>query len=127
MMNGMKKDNVILDKSFVFAVNIVKLYQYLCDNKKEYVLSKQLLRCGTSIGANVNEAQAAQSSNDFIAKISIASKEARECQYWLNLLLETGFLSLSEERACVVQREITEIIKLLTSIVKTMQEKKGRK
>lgn len=127
MMNGMKKDNVILDKSFIFAVNIVKLYQYLCDNKKEYVLSKQLLRCGTSIGANVNEAQAAQSSNDFIAKISIASKEARECQYWLNLLLETGFLSLSEERACVVQREITEIVKLLTSIVKTMQEKKGRK
>ena len=126
-MNGMKKDNVILDKSFVFAVNIVKLYQYLCDNKKEYVLSKQLLRCGTSIGANVNEAQAAQSSNDFIAKISIASKEARECQYWLNLLLETGFLSLSEERISIVQREITEIIKLLTSIVKTMQEKKGRK
>ena len=127
MMNGMKKDNVILDKSFVFAVNIVKLYQYLCDNKKEYVLSKQLLRCGTSIGANVNEAQAAQSSNDFIAKISIASKEARECQYWLNLLLETGFLSLSEERTSIVQREIAEIIKLLTSIVKTMQEKKGRK
>jgi len=126
-MNGMKKDNVILDKSFVFAVNIVKLYQYLCDNKKEYVLSKQLLRCGTSIGANVNEAQAAQSSNDFIAKISIASKEARECQYWLNLLLETGFLSLSEERTSIVQREITEIIKLLTSIVKTMQEEKGRK
>jgi len=123
----MKKDNVILDKSFIFAVNIVKLYQYLCDNKKEYVLSKQLLRCGTSIGANVNEAQAAQSSNDFIAKISIASKEARECQYWLNLLLETGFLSLSEERTSIVQREITEIIKLLTSIVKTMQEKKGRK
>ena len=123
----MKKDNVILDKSFVFAVNIVKLYQYLCDNKKEYVLSKQLLRCGTSIGANVNEAQAAQSSNDFIAKISIASKEARECQYWLNLLLETGFLSLSGERISIVQREITEIIKLLTSIVKTMQEKKGRK
>ena len=123
----MKKDNVILDKSFVFAVNIVKLYQYLCDNKKEYVLSKQLLRCGTSIGANVNEAQAAQSSNDFIAKISIASKEARECQYWINLLLETGFLSLSEERTSIVQREITEIVKLLTSIVKTMQEKKGRK
>ena len=123
----MKKDNVILDKSFIFAVNIVKLYQYLCDNKKEYVLSKQLLRCGTSIGANVNEAQAAQSSNDFIAKISIASKEARECQYWINLLLETGFLSLSEERTSIVQREITEIIKLLTSIVKTMQEKKGRK
>ena len=123
----MKKDNVILDKSFIFAVNIVKLYQYLCDNKKEYVLSKQLLRCGTSIGANVNEAQAAQSSNDFIAKISIASKEARECQYWINLLLETGFLSLSEERTSIVQREITEIVKLLTSIVKTMQEKKGRK
>ncbi|MDP3466530.1 MAG: four helix bundle protein, partial [Sulfuricurvum sp.] len=70
-----------MDKSFAFAVKVVKLYKHLCDDKKEYVLSKQLLRSGTSIGANINEAQAAQSTNDFIAKLSIASKEARESQY----------------------------------------------
>ena len=72
------KDNVILDKSFSFAVRVVKLYKYLCNDKKEYVISKQLLRSGTSIGANINEAQAGESKADFIAKMSIASKEARE-------------------------------------------------
>jgi len=75
------KDNVILDKSFAFAVRIVRLYKYLSNDKKEYVLSEQLLRSGTSIGANINEAQAGQSRADFIAKMSIASKEARESKY----------------------------------------------
>ena len=84
MVNGMKADNPVLDKSFQFSVRIVKLYKYLVAEHKEYVLSKQLLRSGTSIGANVNEAQAAQSKADFIAKMSIASKEARETQYWIN-------------------------------------------
>ncbi len=74
----MKQENIILDKAFSFSVRIVKLYKYLKDEKKEYILSKQLLRCGTSIGANINEAQAGQSTNDFIAKMSTASKEARE-------------------------------------------------
>ena len=74
----MKQDNIILTKSFDFAVRIVRLYKYLCDEQKEYVISKQLLRSGTSIGANINEAQAGQSKKDFIAKVSIASKEARE-------------------------------------------------
>ncbi len=74
----MKQENIIINKSFTFAVRIVKLYQYLCKEKKEYVLSKQLLRSGTSIGANINEAQAGQSKNDFISKMSISSKEARE-------------------------------------------------
>ena len=77
----MKQENIILNKSFAFSVRIVNLYKYLCSEKKEYVLSKQLLRSGTSIGANVNEAQAAQSKNDFISKMSIASKEARETKY----------------------------------------------
>ena len=77
----MKQENIILNKSFAFSVRIVNLYKYLCSEKKEYVLSKQLLRSGTSIGANVNEAQAAQSKNDFISKMSIASKEAREKKY----------------------------------------------
>ena len=90
----MKQNNLILDKSFAFAVRIVKLYKYLCDEQKEYVLSKQLLRCGTSIGANINEAQAGQSKADFIAKMSIASKEARETNYWIELLIETKYLNI---------------------------------
>ncbi|MBT5492595.1 four helix bundle protein, partial [bacterium] len=86
------KDNIILGKSFDFAIRIVKLYKYLCDEKREYILSKQLLRCGTSIGANINEGQAGQSKADFIAKMSIASKEARESKYWIDLLIKTDYL-----------------------------------
>jgi len=82
-------DNAILDKSKVFAVRIIRLYQYLSEQKKERVLSKQLLRSGTSIGANVKEAQRAQSKKDFVAKMCIASKEASETEYWLELLHET--------------------------------------
>ena len=81
------KENAILDKPFAFSIRIVKLYKYLCSEKNEYIFSKQLLRCGTSIGANVNEAQAAQSTNDIISKLSISSKEARESLYWINLLI----------------------------------------
>ena len=86
------KDNIVLAKSFDFAVRIVNLYKHLCNDKNEYVLSKQLLRSGTSIGANTNEAQAAQSKNDFIAKMVIASKEARESKYWIELLIKTNYL-----------------------------------
>ena len=86
------KDNIVLAKSFDFAVRIVNLYKHLCNDKNEYVLSKQLLRSGTSIGANTNEAQAAQSKNDFIAKMAIASKEARESKYWIELLIKTNYL-----------------------------------
>ena len=75
-----------MDKSFDFAVRVARLYRYLCEDKREYVLSKQLLRSGASIGANINEAQAGQSKKDFIAKMSIASKEARESIYWIKLL-----------------------------------------
>ncbi len=89
-------ENVIENKSFGFAVRIVKLYKYLCDKKKEYVLSKQLLRSGTSIGANVAEAQQEQSKADCISKISIALKETTETKYWLKLLNATDFLSDNE-------------------------------
>jgi four helix bundle protein len=119
----MKQDNIILDKSFAFAVRVVKLYKYLCDEKKEYVLSKQLLRSGTSIGANINEAQAAQSTNDFIAKMSIASKEARESRYWIDLLIQTDFLDASEQYSQTLRSDIDELIKILTSIIKTTQER----
>ena len=118
------KDNIILDKSFEFAVRVVKLYRYLCDDKKEYVLSKQLLRCGTSIGANINEAQAGQSKNDFIAKMAIASKEARESKYWIDLLIKTNYLNQSDNHTKSLLNDIEEIIKLLTSIVKSSQGQK---
>jgi len=79
--------NVVLDKAFNFAIRVVNLYKLLCKDKKEYTLSKQLLRSGTSVGANINEAQAAQSKKDFISKMAIASKEARESKYWIKLLI----------------------------------------
>lgn len=113
----MKQDNVILDKSFIFAVRVVKLYKYLCDEKREYVLSKQLLRAGTSIGANVNEAQAAQS------KLSISSKEVRESNYWINLLIKTKYLNNEDTHVKSLKEDIEEIIKLLTSIIKSTQGK----
>ena len=116
------KDNIILDKSFAFAVRVVKLYKYLCDEKKEYVLSKQLLRSGTSIGANINEAQAGQSKADFISKMSIASKEARESKYWIDLLVETEYLNVNEQHTKSLVSDIEEIIKLVTSIVKSSKE-----
>jgi four helix bundle protein len=116
------KDNIILDKSFAFAVRVVKLYKYLCDEKKEYVLSKQLLRSGTSIGANINEAQAGQSKADFISKMSIASKEARESKYWIDLLVKTEYLNVNEQHSKSLVSDIEEIIKLVTSIVKSSKE-----
>lgn len=87
------KNNVISDKSKAFAVRIIKLYKYLTDKQSEYVLSKQLLRSGTSIGANIREAVQAQSKNDFVSKMNIALKEASESEYWLELLFETDYLS----------------------------------
>lgn len=115
------KDNIILDKSLDFAIRIVKLYKYLCDEKKEYVLSKQLMRSGTSVGANINEAQAGQTKADFVAKMAIASKEARESKYWIDLLIKTDYLDINENHVQSLQNDIEEIIKILTSIVKSSQ------
>jgi four helix bundle protein len=115
-------DNTIYNKSFEFAKRIVKLFKHLRENKKEFIISKQLLRCGTSIGANVNEAIAAQSKADFISKMSIASKEARETKYWIDLLIATDYLSKTEKHVVSLQKDIDEIIKILTSIVKTSQK-----
>jgi len=121
------KDNIILDKSFEFAIRVVKLYKHLCDEKKEYVLSKQLLRSGTSIGANINEAQAGQSKADFIAKMSIASKEARESKYWIGLLIKTDYLNKDDKHVETLVKEIDEIVRIVTSIVKTGQESQNGK
>jgi len=114
--------NLIMTKSYTFALQVIELYKFLCNEKKEYVLSKQLLRCGTSIGANVNEAQAAISKKDFIAKISISSKEARESKYWLMLLKDSGYIDPSKQKVKQLFSEIESINKILTSIVKSAQE-----
>jgi len=111
------KENVIKDKSFAFALRIVKLYQFLCDTKKEYVLSKQVLRSGTSIGANVRESEHGQSKADFIHKISISLKEANETDYWLDLLFQAGYLD--EKMYQSLKQDCEEILKILTAIVKT--------
>ena len=107
-------------KSKRFAVRIVKLYQYLCQEKHEYVLSKQLLKSGTSIGANIAEAQQAQSRADFLAKLSISLKEASETNYWLRLLNATDFLSEPEFRSLL--SDCQELEKMLTSIIKTSKQ-----
>jgi len=113
------KENVVRQKAFRFALAIVHLYKEL-QNQHEYVISKQLLRSGTSIGANVEEASAGQSRNDFIAKMSIVSKEARETKYWLLLSQESQLVSidLTQELA-----QVDELTRILTSIIKTMSEK----
>jgi len=116
------KDNLILKKSYAFSLMIIELYKFLTEEKKEYVLSKQLLRCGTSIGANVNEAQAAISKNDFIAKVSIASKEARESKYWLSLLKDSGYIDSKTEKIQTLFREIDSLINITTKIVKSSQK-----
>jgi len=102
---------------------IIELYKYLSIKKREYVLSKQLLRSGTSIGANVQESQAAISKKDFIAKISISSKEALETRYWLNLLIDSGYISRDKEKTKQLLEEIESLIKILTKIVKSSQGK----
>ena len=114
----MKKENIIENKSFEFAVRIVNLYKHLNYEKKEYVMSRQLLKSGTSIGANVAEGERAQSTPDFNAKMSIALKEANETYYWLRLLFRTEFLTQSEFNS--IEKDINEIISILTAIIKTV-------
>lgn len=110
-------DNVIENKSFQFAIRIVRLYKFLCEEKKEYVLSKQLLRAGTSIGANVTESQQAQSKLDFVSKISIALKEASETKYWIKLLGATEYLSENQTKS--ILDDCVEIEKILVTILKS--------
>lgn len=118
---GNLENNIILDKSKAFAVRIIKFYQYLCDEKKEFVLSKQLLRSGTSIGANARESKNAQSKADFIHKLSISLKEADETAYWIELLIESGIVQ--ENQVHDLYESNIELIKILTSIIRT--SKKG--
>ena len=113
-------DSIVFDKSKKFAIRVVKLYNYLCDEKKEFVLSKQLLRSGTSIGANIAEANSAFSKKDFLAKMYIAFKECSESKYWLELLYETDYLTQSQFDS--INADCTEIQKLLSSITKTLKD-----
>ena len=109
-------DNVVADKSKSFAIRIIKFYKYLCDEKKEFVLSKQILRSGTSIGANIRESKNAQSKADFISKMNIALKEADETAYWMELLWESEIIEKSQ--VIDLYELNTELIKLLTTIIK---------
>ena len=114
-MQGLK-EIIIVDKSFAFSVRIVNLYNYLVREKREYHISKQIQRSGTSIGANVAEAQKAQSTADFVAKYKIALKEANETQYWLRLLRETHYITDVEFES--MHCDLLEILKILTAICK---------
>ena len=113
----MKKDNPLKDKSYAFAVRIVKMYKYLCDKKHEYVLSKQVLRSGTSIGANIVEVNGAISKDDFSAKMSIAYKEALETKYWLDLLKDSGYLE--SKGYDELYQEADEISRMLFAVLKS--------
>lgn len=115
----MKKDNVVQIKSYAFAIRIVKVYQFLCEEKKEFILSKQLLRCGTSIGANIEEAIGGQSDKDFFAKLTISYKEARETHYWIRLLKDTGYLT--DEQSISLLNDVEELLKIIGSIQKTLR------
>ena len=113
----MKKESVVMDKSYAFALRIIKLYRYLVAEKKEYVLSKQLLRSGTAIGALIKEGEHAQSKADFLNKMNVSLKEANETEYWIELLRDSEYLSTSESLSLLA--DITEIIRMLISIVKS--------
>ncbi|MBN1558810.1 four helix bundle protein [candidate division KSB1 bacterium] len=113
----MKSANIVQDKSFQFAIRIILLYKYLIEEHREFVLSKQVLKSGTSIGANVEESLGAQSKRDFLNKMSIAYKEARETLYWLKLLHATDYIT--QDQFSSVEKDLEELLKLIGSIQKT--------
>lgn len=114
------KDNIILGKSYKFALRIIKLFRFLCEEKKEYVMSKQVLRSGTSIGANVNESQAAETKNDFIHKLGISAKEIRETEYWLRLLKDSKYID--ERLYSSLNKDCEELRKIINSIILTSKK-----
>lgn len=115
-------DSIIKNKSFLFAIRVVRLYKFLVENKKEYSLSKQLMRSGTAIGALVREAQNAESNADFIHKLGIAQKENDETLYWLELLFETEYLE--ENEFISMQKDVNELLKMIRSAIITSKRKK---
>jgi four helix bundle protein len=115
----MKEQNVIKEKSYSFALQIVQLFKYLTEEKKEYVLAKQILRCGTSIGANIEEAIGSQSRKEFYSKITIAYKEARETSYWLRILKDSHYID--ENQYEILFTQVNEILKIIGAIQKTLK------
>lgn len=115
------KENIIQIKTYDFALKIIRLYKLIVDEKNEYVLSKQLLRCGTSIGANVEEAIGGQSERDFLAKLSISYKEARETKYWINLLYDSSYINQKDYED--LKNDIEEILRIIGSIQKTIKNR----
>lgn len=115
-----KRENIVMNKSYAFALRIIKLYKHLITGQKEFVLSKQILRSGTAIGALVKEGEHAQSKADFINKMNIALKEANETEYWLMLLKDSNYID--EKSFTSMHLESVELIKLLVSIVKSSKE-----
>jgi len=111
------KDSVVNNKSYLFSIRIVRLYKFLVESKKEYVLSNQTLRSGTSVGAIIREAEQAESTPDFIHKLSMALKEAKETEYWLSILKDTDYIDISMYIS--INSDCDEIISLLTRIIKT--------
>ena len=115
---------MIRQKTIDFAIRIVNFYKYLCDEKKEYVMSKQILRSGTSIGVNVRESKNAQTDPDYLTKMNIALKEADETQYWLEVLYQSTIISETEYKS--LNKDLKEIIAILVSIVKKLKEKRDK-
>lgn len=116
----MQKPNPLSEKSFNFAIAVINLHDQLIANQKEYIISKQLIRSGTSIGANIQEASAAQSRKDFASKLAISSKEARESLYWLKLLLATN--KITQAQFTTITKDLTEVIKMLSSSIATAKK-----
>lgn len=114
-----REENVVLCKSYAFSLRCVKLYKFLCSRDGNYIIGKQLLRSGTSIGANVKEGVRAQTRPDFLAKLCIALKEASETEYWIELLRDAGYIS--EEQSESMLEDCVELIRILTAIVKTLK------
>lgn len=116
------KKSIIQNKSYQFSIRVIHLYKFLVDKHREFILSKQILRSGTSIGANVEEALGGQSKKDFLAKLSIAYKEARETSYWLRLLIDTNFIKETQAVKSLLS-DCEEIIRIIGSIQKTMKRR----
>jgi four helix bundle protein len=112
--------HIVRDKSFSFALRVIKLYKYLVEEKREYVLSKQVLRSGTAVGAMIREAEQGESKADFIHKLAIALKEAKEAEYWLDLLFHSEYIE--QKSYASIHTDVEELIKLLTSIIKTSKQ-----
>jgi four helix bundle protein len=118
------KENILAKKTIDFAVKIIKFYKFLCNEKREYVISKQILKSGTSIGANVRESRNAQSEADFINKLNIALKEADETQYWLEIMEKSDIINIEQFEK--LNKDVKEIISILVSTLKTLKKKMAR-